>query len=128
MNKKIIYPTVDEIVATNKTALEIHKAKKADKHEVLSHQKIREALKKAKNKKGNIYSKAAKLLQELTIAHAFASGNRRTAFLATANFIYQNEKTFLSKEDKEENLEIFRRIRYRQATEEEILRWLKEKT
>ncbi len=127
MKKKIVYPTIEEIITTNKKVLEVHKAKKADKHEVLSYQKIANITKKAKSKRGNIYSKAAILFKELTLVHAFASGNRRTAFTVTANFIYKNEKIFLTKKDKKENFEIFKRIRYGQATEEEILKWLKEK-
>ena len=127
MKKKIVYPTLEEVVTTNKKVLEIHRAKKADKHDVLSYQKISDVIKKVKSKRGNIYSKAAVLLKELTLAHAFASGNRRTAFTVTANFIYKNDKTFLTKKDKKENFEIFKKIRYRQTTEEEILKWLKEK-
>ena len=111
MKKRIIYPTIEEIVTTNKKVLEINKAKKADKHEVLSYQKISDIIKKVKSKKGNIYSKAAVLLKELTLAHAFASGNRRTAFTVTANFIYKNEKIFLTKKDNKENFEIFKKIR-----------------
>lgn len=55
---RIKYPTVEEIIRTNKRVLEVHRAKKADKHELLGtiHQ-IQEIIDKAKGKRGNIYIK-----------------------------------------------------------------------
>ena len=121
---RIKYPTVEEVIATNKRVLEIHRAKKADKHELLGtkHQ-IQEIIDRVKNKKGGVYIKSAILLKELTISHLFASGNRRTAYLVTNDFIYKNEKKDIEK--TEEEVEIFKKIRYRDISDEELAKWIK---
>jgi len=121
---RIKYPTVEEVIATNKRVLEIHRAKKADKHELLGtkHQ-IQEIIDRVKSKKGDIYIKSAVLLKELTISHLFASGNRRTAYLVTNDFIYKNEKKDIEK--TEEEVEIFKKIRYRDISDEELAKWIK---
>jgi len=121
---KIKYPTVEEVIATNKRVLEIHRAKKADKHELLGtkHQ-IQEIIDKAKEKEGDIYIKSVVLLKELTISHLFASGNRRTAYLVTNDFIYKNKKKDIEKTEKE--VEIFKKIRYRDISDEELAKWVK---
>ena len=125
---RIIYPTVEEVIEANKLALEVHRVKKGDKHELLGAKyQIQELINKVKRKKGDIYSKSALLLRELTTKHVFASGNRRTAFLVTINFIYKNTQHILLKEDIKENLEIFKKIRYNQISEEELIKWLKKK-
>ena len=123
---RIKYPTVEEVIATNKRVLEIHRAKKADKHELLGtkHQ-IQEIIDRAKGKKGDIYIKSAILLKELTISHLFASGNRRTAYLVTNDFIYKNEKKDIEK--TEEEVEIFKKIRHRDISDEELAKWIKNK-
>ena len=108
----MIYPTIEEVIEANKLALEVHRVKKGDEHELLG---------------AKIYSKSALLLRELATKHIFASGNRRTAFLVTINFIYKNTKHILLKEDIKENLEIFKKIRYNQISEEELIKWLKKK-
>ena len=121
---RIKYPTVEEIIATNKKVLEIHRAKKADKHELLGtkHQ-IQEIIDKSKRKKGDIYIKSAVLLKELTISHLFASGNRRTAYLVTNDFVYKNQKKDIEKTEKE--VEIFKKIRYRDISDEELAKRIK---
>ena len=121
---RIKYPTVEEIITTNKRVLEVHRAKKADKHELLgTEHQILEIINKAKSKKGNIYLKSAVLLRELTISHLFASGNRRTAYLVTNDFIYKNKKKDIEK--TEEEVEIFKKIRYRDISDEELAKWIK---
>jgi len=123
---RIKYSTIEEVIATNKRVLELHRAKKADKHELLGtkHQ-IQEIIDRVKSKKGDIYIKSAVLLKELTISHLFASGNRRTAYLVTNDFIYKNEKKDIEKTEKE--VEIFKKIRYRDISEEELAKWIKNK-
>lgn len=123
---RIKYPTVEEIIITNKKVLEIHRAKRADKHELLGtkHQ-IQEIIDKTKRKKGDIYIKSAVLLRELTISHLFASGNRRTAYLVTNDFIYKNKKKDIEKTKKD--IEIFKKIRYREISDEELTKWIKNK-
>lgn len=125
---KIIYPTVDEIIEANKRVLSIYSAKKGDKHELLGTRfQIRQIIDRAKRKKGDVYSKSAILLQDLTKSHIFASGNRRTAYFVTASFIHKNTRNLLIKENLKENLEIFKKIRYNQISEEELIKWLRSK-
>ena len=123
---RIKYPTVEEVIATNKRVLEVHRAKKADRHELLGtkHQ-IQEIIDKMKNKKGDVYVKSAVLMRELTISHLFASGNRRTAYLVTNDFIYKNKKRDIEKTEKE--VEIFKKMRYRDISDEELAKWIKNK-
>ena len=125
---KITYPTVEEVIEANKRVLSIYRAKKGDKHELLGTRfKIQEILDRAKRKKGDIYSKSAVLLQDLTKSHVFASGNRRTAYFVTASFVHKNTRNLLIKENIKENLELFKKIRYNQISEEELIKWLKNK-
>lgn len=117
----IKYPTPNNIIEVNKKVLSLNRAKKADKHDLLSYSKLTDIINKVKNKKGDLKRKASTLLKELTIGHVFASGNRRTAFLATVYFIRSNGKQIAS---VKETFDIFKRIRYGTATEEEIIKWL----
>ena len=84
------YLTVDEVVAVNKGVLKEIRVKKADSHRVASRQKIEDALKKVQAEEGDTFQKAAVLLIELTKAHAFDSGNRRTAYAAAKLFLEAN--------------------------------------
>lgn len=125
---RIKYPSIEEVIEANKRVLSIYRAKKGDKHELLgTKSKIQDVIDKTKRKRGDIYQKSAVLLQELTKSHIFASGNRRTAYFITTSFIHRNAKYILSKEDIKENLEIFKKIRYNQISEEELIKWLKSK-
>jgi prophage maintenance system killer protein len=85
-NTPIYYLDSMHIIELNKLAIKIFVQKKADKHDVLSYSKINNALKDCITTKGDVYDKAVALLKSLTKAHAFASGNRRTAVLATFVF------------------------------------------
>lgn len=125
---KILYPTVGEVIENNKIVLELHKAKKADKHQLLGTRfQLQEIIDKSKRKSGDIFAKASVLLQELTIKHIFASGNRRTAFITAVDFISKNSSTIPLKWDSKEDIEMFKKIRYRQISEEELAKWLKSK-
>ena len=86
----IIYPTVDELIETNRRALIEIQSKKADSHRVLSRPLLIAALEKVEAESGDLYDKAAVLLTELVRAHAFASGVRRTAYVATMSFLRTN--------------------------------------
>ena len=81
------YPSAEEIIDYNVLALTLIKAKKSDAAKVLSRQKINDALEACEKAEGGIREKAAVLLKSLVCAHAFASGNRRTAFLAAKDFV-----------------------------------------
>ena len=73
--------------------------KKADQPKVLSHSKIEEIIKECKNKKGNVYDKAITLLNGIIKKHPFSSGNRRTAFITTKEFVLDNCCVFKIKDD-----------------------------
>lgn len=81
--KKTKYPSEDEVIEFNILALSLIKVKKADKAEVLSYKKIQKVINDCKKKKKDLYNKAVILLKGLVQSHAFASGNRRTAFITT---------------------------------------------
>ena len=85
-----IYPSIDELVETNRRVLGEIRVKKADQHKILSKKALEIALAKARSEKGDIYDKAAVLLIELVRGHAFASGVRRTAYSATISFLKTN--------------------------------------
>ena len=86
------YLTVEEVIGINKSVLKEIRVKKADSHRIASRQKIEDALKKVQAEEGDTFQKAAVLLVELTKAHAFASGNRRTAYAAAKLFLEANGK------------------------------------
>ena len=107
-----------------KLALNILKVKKADKPKVLSYSKINDVLNDCKNKVGDIYDKAAILLKGLVQKHAFASGNRRTAFITMKEFILSN-KAKLGIKDDPANARVMTGIRENHYTDEEIKEWIK---
>ncbi len=79
----IIYPTTEKIIEYNLLVLELIKAKKADKPEILNKSRITEVIYACEDKDGDVYDKAIVLLKGLIQKHPFASGNRRTAFITT---------------------------------------------
>ena len=85
------YPSVEKIIELNLLALSMIRAKKADQACVLSRGKLSQALEESKNFEGDIYDKAVILLKGIVQKHAFASGNRRTAFLAAKYFLMANK-------------------------------------
>src|SRR3989344_7983101 len=121
---EIVYPTSDKIIEYNYLSLQFIKVKKADQPEVLSYSKINDVLKDCENKKGDIYDKAAVLLKGLVQKHAFASGNRRTAFITTKEFILSNDAKFGIKDDPL-NAKVMRGIRETYYSDEEIKEWIK---
>ncbi|MFT4249958.1 MAG: Fic family protein [Candidatus Woesearchaeota archaeon] len=70
-----------------------------------------------------MYAKAAVLLRELVCAHAFASGNRRTAFITVMNFVLQNKQTF-NISDTPSNARVLTGIREKYYSDEEIRDWI----
>ena len=70
--------------------------KKADQSKVLSYIKLSNAINECKETKGDLYDKAGVLLKELIRAHAFVSGNRRTAFITTLDFVKKNKDKSLA--------------------------------
>ncbi len=116
----IKYPTVDELVELNKRVLSEIKVKKADQHRVLSRSALENLLESVREQKGDLYEKAVTLLTGLVRTHSFASGNRRTAYLATKSFLEMNgEETRVVRDPK-----VFQGIREEFYTRKEIRAWL----
>lgn len=122
--KKIIYPTPEKIIEYNLLVLNILKVKKADKAEVLSHRKIVEIIDECKDMRGDIYDKAVFLLKSLIRKHPFASGNRRTAFIVTKDFLLSNKAKFKIKDDPK-YARVMLGIREHSYIDKEIKDWIK---
>ena len=124
MAKKTIYPTPERIVEYNLLALNIIKVRKADKADVLSHTKLLGAVEDCKNSRGDVYDKAVILLKGLIQKHPFASGNRRTAFIVTKEFLLKNHKKFVVP-DNPKQARTMQGIREDYYSDEEIKEWIK---
>ena len=111
------------MIEFNLLALSLIKTKKADKSEVLSYAKIMEVVTGCEELEGDIYSKAAYLLKKMIKQHAFASGNRRTAFIITKHFLISNNKPF-NITDNPDYAKIMTGIRENYYTDEEIKNWI----
>jgi len=120
----MIYPTTEKIIEYNLLALELIKVRKADKAEVLSKSKISEVICECEETEGDVYDKAIILLKGLIQKHPFASGNRRTAFIATKDFILINNYKFGVKDDPS-SAKVMQGIRENHYSLEEIKEWLK---
>jgi len=123
MDNEIIYPRSDVIIKYNLLVLTLIKVKKADKAKVLSHQKIDDAINDAKKLEGDVYDKAACLLKGLIKNHAFASGNRRTAFMTVKDFLITNKKRFAIPDDPK-YAKVMVGIREGYYTNQEIKEWI----
>ena len=118
------YPSEEKIIELNVLILTVIKVKKADKSEVLSHSKISKALDSCIEFDGDLYDKAVILMSELIKAHAFASGNRRTAFIVTKYFVMQNNGKFKIKDDFS-YAKVMQGIREDYYLTDEIKEWIK---
>ena len=74
---------------------------------------------------GNIYDKAVILLKGLIQKHPFASGNRRTAFIVTKDFIISNNEKFKIKDDPK-YAKVMLGIREGYYQDKEIMGWIKD--
>ncbi len=120
----VVYPSVERIIEFNFLALLFIRAKRADSPKVLSRSKIEEVLEECKQKDGDAYDKAVSLLKGIIQKHAFASGNRRTALLATSYFLLSNNaKSYI--EDSPDNARIMTGIREHYYSDQEIKGWLR---
>ena len=117
------YPSPERIVEYNFLALELIKVKKADAPKVLSMAKIREALQDCQTVEGDLYHKAMVLLKGLVQKHPFASGNRRTAFIATKEFVFMNKGHF-GIENNPISGRIMLGVREHYYKDEEIKEWI----
>jgi|SRR3989338_7420847 len=119
-----IYPSPEKIIEYNFLALEFIRVKKADSPKVLSKAKIREIIEECENKEGDVYAKAVVLLKGLVQKHPFASGNRRTAFIATKDFVLRNKAKFGIK-DNPHYAKAMQGVRENYYSDEEIKEWIK---
>ena len=120
----IKYPTPERIIEYNILALELIKVKKADQPKVLSLPRIKEILEACENNPGDIYDKAVILLKGLVQKHPFASGNRRTAFIAVKDFMGRNKSRLLI-EDEPHCARVMLGVREGYYTDQEIKGWIK---
>lgn len=123
--QEITYLTAQEIIEFNILSLSLIKTKKADKSEVLSYLKIQEIISECEKAEGDIYDKAVNLLKNAIKKHAFASGNRRTAFIITKHFLLLNKAEFNIK-DEPEYAKIMTGIRENYYSDDEIKNWIKD--
>lgn len=123
--QEITYLTAQEIIEFNVLSLSLIKTKKADKSEVLSYMKIQEIVSDCESAEGDIYDKAVNLLKNAIKKHAFASGNRRTAFIITKHFLLLNEAEFNIR-DEVEYAKIMTGIRENYYSDDEIKNWIKD--
>ena len=122
-NKEIKYLTTQEIIEFNILALYLIKTKKADQSKVLSYEKLREIADGCENADGDIYYKAVYLLKTTINNHAFASGNRRTAFIITKHFLLLNAGKFNINDDPE-YAKVMTGIRSNYYSDVEIKNWI----
>ena len=118
------YPSVEKIIELNLLALTVIKVKKADTPKVLSRSKIAQVIKECEEKEGDLFDKAAELLKGITQKHPFASGNRRTAFIATKHFLETNGQS-IGISDEPQSARVMLGIREKYYTDEEIKEWIK---
>jgi death-on-curing protein len=115
------YLKSEELVKVNELVLQQIKVRKADTPRVLSKTKLDRILKSARKTEGDVHDKAAALLVGLVRGHPFASGNRRTAFVATRLFLEQNGE----KMEVEHDPRILQGIREGFYTTAEVKSWPK---
>jgi len=121
------YPSKERLIELNMLILNAIQVKKADKAEVLSQTKLRIILETCKEHTGDVYDKASSLLKGIITSHAFASGNRRTAFVATKEFITRNGERFKIKNNIA-YAEVMKGIREGYYTDKEIKEWIQHGT
>lgn len=122
--KQIIYPTIEKIIAYNFLILNLIRVKKSDRPKVLNYFKLREIVEKLQNLEGDMYDKAAFLLKGLIQKHPFASGNRRTAFIITKEFLLINKSKFNIR-DNPNQAKVMIGIREGFYSNQEIKEWIK---
>ncbi len=117
----VIYPTIDELVELNRRVLGEIRVKKADRHHVLSPSGLEHLMRLVEEQAGGVYEKSVTLLTVLVRTHPFASGNRRTAYLATMSFLRINGRTATVQHDPR----VLQGIREEFYTRDEIKAWRK---
>jgi len=121
---KIIYPSVEKVIEINILVLNLIPVKKKDQPKVLNAESLRILIKGCISLDGDIHDKATFLLKEITKKHPFASGNRRTAFMVTKDFLEDNGYAFQIQNDPSQ-ARILLGVREGFYSTEEIKEWLK---
>jgi len=116
----VAYPSVDEIIETNRRVLETIVTDKRDRHVVRNEAAIRRALDASRRSRGDTYDKAAVLLIEPVKSHPFKSGNRRMATAVVADFLGANGQPF-----KGQGTAVLAGIRLGDFKKAEVKAWLK---
>lgn len=124
MVNDIYYPSIERIVEYNILVITLIKAKKADAAKVLSVNKIMSIIEECEDNKGDIYDKALVLLKGIIQQHPFASGNRRTAFIVTKEFLLKNRARF-GINDNRDYVNVMQGIRECHYADEELKEWIK---
>lgn len=124
MPSAIEYLSAEKIIELNVFAIAFIKAKKSDSAKVLGMTKLRQVVEDYQNCTGDVYDKAIVLLKGIIQKHPFASGNRRTAFLAAKIFLEDNREK-LGVPDNPDNVKVMQGIRENYYSDEEIKEWLK---
>ena len=120
---QLLYPSAEEIIELNVLVLSVIRVKKGDRHQLLGTGKLRQVVAECMESEGGIYKKAGILLCGLVRAHAFASGNRRTAFVAAKKFLEMNGNK-IGVADSPENARVLQGVRDGYYSEEEIVEWI----
>jgi len=123
MNGEITYLTPERIVELNLFAITYIKVKKADSAKLLSYIKLADATNECQEASGDLYDKAVALMKGIIQKHPFASGNRRTAFIAAKIFLTENKAKFGIPDDPSA-AKVMQGIRENYYANEEIKRWL----
>lgn len=115
--------TVEEVVEYNKSVLDKIKVRKADGHKVIAEGALRVIMEECARREGDAYDVAGFLLKSLVQKHPFASGNRRTAWIAAERFLERNNHK-LNVDNSREQARVLQGIRENYYTEGEIREWL----
>ena len=122
MTDKLIYPSEEEIVEYNKSALEI-RVRKADSHKVLTKGALANILAGCMDVRGDAYDVAVCLLKGIIQKHPFASGNRRTAWITAERFLEKNDLR-LNVDNSMDQAKVLQGIRENYYAPAEIKIWL----
>lgn len=114
------YLTPAQIVEINARILSEIVTDRRDRHAVWDERAIRRAVSAMRHARGDAYSKAAVLIISLVKAHAFKSGNRRTAYVAAKDFLENNGFSF-----KGAGTDVLVGIRLGEYKKPQVEAWLK---
>lgn len=89
------YLSLEQLIEINMMVLNEIRVRKADQPKLLAERKLGETLESVSEAQSDVYDKVVSLIAGLVRTHAFASGNRRTAYVATKAFLELNGRRWL---------------------------------